>query len=112
MSLVYVNVDELAAVVRLACLTEDREGSEQRALLSLAHKVDVARDRQAVRDAISRRDIWMENTVWMQREGAEIPAASRYELNAHHSRVLVDGQRPIKTSWERKGKPLKAWAGE
>lgn len=40
MSLVFVNLEDLAAGVKLACLTEDRTGPEQRALLNLARKVD------------------------------------------------------------------------
>src|SRR5262245_23593198 len=44
---VKVNPDELATVLQVACLTEDRTGDEQRAMLHLALKVDM--DRAAFR---------------------------------------------------------------
>lgn len=40
MSLVSVNLEDLAEVVRLACLTESRDNAEQRALLKVARRVD------------------------------------------------------------------------
>lgn len=40
MALVSVNADDLVAVVRLACLTEDRANAEQRSLLAVAERCD------------------------------------------------------------------------
>lgn len=110
MALVSVNADDLAKVVALACLTEDREGAEQRALLNVAHRLDVVRDREALRKAVSDGELRIIDGYWFGPEGAELPPASRYELIAHTTRVLVDEQRPVKTSWDRKKRPMKVTA--
>lgn len=47
--------DDLATVIRLACLTEERSDAEQRALVNLAWRCDVAHN-QHTGPAISRRD--------------------------------------------------------
>ena len=47
-------LDDLEAVVRLACLTEDRSNSEHRSLLRIAKKVD--RERNA--NVITNKAMW------------------------------------------------------
>lgn len=46
--------DDLAAVIRLACLTEDRTDADQRALINMAWRCDVTHNQLTV-TALARR---------------------------------------------------------
>lgn len=67
--------EDLAVVVELACLTEDRSDAEQDALLRVAARVDAKRNALVVTN---------------RRTG---PASRLYAL-AESTRVLADDQRP------------------
>lgn len=49
-----VNADELRTVLQLACEVEDRAADEQRAMLSLAFKLDMATMKQTVTNRYPR----------------------------------------------------------
>ena len=91
MSLVFVNLEDLAAVVKLACLTEDRTGPEQRALLNLARKVDRAWNTTMNRKTWERVD-----------HGPHRPAVrllrplSSLEALVESTRELGEHDRPVK----------------
>ena len=44
-----MNAEQLATVVRVACLTEDRDPAEQRALMDVAHHIDLERSSSSYR---------------------------------------------------------------
>lgn len=49
-------LDQLALVVRLACLTEDRDNTEQKALLAVAERVDKEWNAQTITNAKVRAE--------------------------------------------------------
>lgn len=81
-------LDQLAVVVELACLTDDRTNNEQRSLLQVAAKVD--------------RQRALETTT----NPPEIRVAPYLEMRAHLTRALDEGagQRRITTPSETKAK--------
>lgn len=91
MALVFVNLDDLVTVVRLACLTEDRSNTEQRALLRVARKADT---------------IWNKSTngsTWERVVPRGMPPGFVrlrdllvLEDEVDRSRELVDDQRSVK----------------
>lgn len=50
--------EQVAQVVQLACLTEERTPAEQRALLRVAHKIDQELNRQTVCNSVAERYFW------------------------------------------------------
>jgi len=78
------NRDDLATVIALACLTEDRSNAEQLALLRVADKVDLEFNQDTVTN--------------------QPPGSSRLVDEVMGSRVLDDGQREVRLK-NRKGAP-------
>lgn len=80
--------DQLATVIRLACLSEDRSDQEQRALIALAWESDRAHNRNTV----SNRGRWL-------------PGWEPQDLVSHvlASRIFSGGERfvPPPKNWER-----------
>lgn len=81
--------DDLATVVEMACLTEDRSDAEQRALLRVARRVD--EDTNA--NTVGNHHWWGANagsvTSVVQRR------LSTLERRAESTRVLDEGQREV-----------------
>lgn len=111
MATVNVNVADLEAVVRLACLTEHRDNAEQSALLRVAARVDRARNSQVSSNVALRGDpdsdkMWRDtgrNDEKGERIFARIRPESRLEREVDASRVLEDGDRRIRPSYEKAG---------
>lgn len=78
--------DQLALVVELACLTQDRTNDEQRALLRVAAKVDAER----------RKETTTNPPEWR--------VAPYLEQMADDTRVLDEGQRRVTPPSEVKAK--------
>ncbi len=90
--------DDLELVLELACLTEHRSGAEQRALLRIARSLDDRRN----------ANVTMNKRMWGVHAGdadavRQLPP-SRWEERVDRSRVLEDGQQPVKLK-ERKRRP-------
>lgn len=109
MALVSVNADDLAMVVRLATLTESRTNAEQKALLAVAERCDKkanAKVSSNVRPA--KGALWAlmpeEHRVGDNPDDWLYPTRtpSQLERDVNFSRVLEDGDRHVKPSWERK----------
>lgn len=76
--------DDLEAVVRLACLIEDRTDQEQRSLLRTARKVDD----QSNRNVVGNRRMWGENAGTVDAE-QQRPLSDLEQL-AEETRRLSD----------------------
>lgn len=81
--------EELAAVIRLACLTECRSDQEQRALISLAWRCDVEHNKLTTTNRALKQPGW---------EPQDLVSLVRA------SRVLEDGDRevPAPKGWEKR----------
>lgn len=90
--------DQLATVIELACLTEDRTNPEQRALLETARKCDDVRNRD--------RRYALQKKYGMKSDEHPLPDPSDLEGLADDTRVLEEGQKPV-TLKPRKRRP---WA--
>lgn len=77
--------EELALVVELACVTEDRSDREQRALLTVARKTDDELNKVKSRAQSQSRDTM----------NLGIVDPSELESLAGETRVLVDRQKPV-----------------
>lgn len=82
--------DDLEAVIRLACLTEDRTDAEQRAMLRVARKLDAERNANVT----GNHRMW---GVYAGSTSAQLQRPmSRLEQLVEETRVLVDEQRAVK----------------
>ena len=111
MTLVSVNAEDLAAVVKLAALTENRTNAEQKALLAVAERCDrVANTKRSSNVHPAKGALWAE--LPEDQRTSKNPddwlyptrAPSQLERDVHHSRSIEDGDRAVKPSWERKKK--------
>jgi hypothetical protein len=100
--IVSINREDLEAVIRLACLSESRNNQEQKALLTVAQKTDRAFTKQTqenVTDGTNHpKAFWRD---W----GGELVTTRPFpdlEKLAHETRVMDQGDRAVKPSWERK----------
>lgn len=88
--------DDLAVVVRLACLTADRTDREQKALLSVADRLDVEHNKLTVgNDEAHDRPGWQPSRLY---DEAQATREVEYE----------NGQKPVELRkrrgvWPRKG---------
>lgn len=82
------NLDDLVTVIRLACLTEDRDPDEQRALLRLAVRCDTEWNAPTVTNTATwGRD--QEGRWYLRRPLLHLADEVR------STRVLCDGARPV-----------------
>lgn len=83
-------LDDLASVVELACLTEDRTDGEQRALLRVARRIDQDTNANVVGN----------HRYWGDRAGSMSATVQRrlstLERGVEASRVLDDAQREVR----------------
>jgi len=94
------NLDDLVTVIRLACMTEDRSDTEQKALLRLARKADKEWNAMTV----TNRKTWEHRPVNGEPAWVLLRDLLYLEDEVQRSRELVDNQKrvtlPEKGRWK------------